>query len=339
MRVFLVPCHICQDTRSINTTNTYSVNGSNSSGFNGKPGGFREYVGTFHAINSIATWWSSTDYSYYGAWSWEIDSDFLLGIYLTQNDGKYGNKGEGYSVRCIKNESKAENLDDNSKVKNILNEEKTNDSKINLNETNIKDNNPNIEVIDGTRAVKIGTQIWSVENLNLDKFRNGDIILQANSESDWITAGENKQPAWCYYNNDLSNGSIYGRIYNFFAVADSRGLCPASWHVPTDEEWNSLTEFLGGNTIAGSKMKEIGIKNWNSPNEDANNSSGFTGLPGGYRNRGGNFMYIGTNGFWWTAPLESTYIRFIRNLNNRSEYLTRTSVLSSYGMHVRCVKD
>ena len=95
------------------------------------------------------------------------------------------------------------------------------------------------------KEVKIGQQVWTTENLNVDKFRNGEIIPEAKSEEEWIEAGDNKKPAWCYYNNDPSNGTKYGKLYNWYAVNDPRGLAPEGWHIPSDKEWDVLTNYLG----------------------------------------------------------------------------------------------
>jgi uncharacterized protein (TIGR02145 family) len=101
------------------------------------------------------------------------------------------------------------------------------------------------------KTVVIGSQTWMAENLNVSKFRNGDLIPEAKTKEDWEQAGKNKQPAWCYYNNDPTNSAKFGILYNWYAVNDPRGLSPAGYHVPTDAEWTSLTTFLGGVEAAG----------------------------------------------------------------------------------------
>ena len=137
--------------------------------------------------------------------------------------------------------------------------------------------------------IKIGTQIWMSENLNISHFRNGDIIPEAKTAEEWKEARIKKQPAWCYYNNNLENGEIYGKLYNWYAVNDKRGLAPVGFHVPSDDEWTALSDYLGGEDIAGGKLKStIG---WN--NNSATNSSGFSALPGGYRYSNEAFNYIG----------------------------------------------
>jgi len=140
------------------------------------------------------------------------------------------------------------------------------------------------------QTVTIGTQVWMTKNLDVSTFRNGDPIPQAKTDEEWVKAGDNKQPAWCYYENDPANGAKYGKLYNWYAVSDSRGLAPVGYHVPSDAEWTLLTDYLGGEEKAGDKMKSK--QGWA---EDGNgtNSSGFSGLPGGNRNSNGSFDLIG----------------------------------------------
>lgn len=105
------------------------------------------------------------------------------------------------------------------------------------------------------KTVKIGTQTWMAENLNVDRFRNGDLIPQAKSDEEWKAAGENGKPAWCFYDNNPKNGEKFGKLYNWYTVSDPRGLAPKGWHIPSDKEWTVLTEYLGGGEKAGAKMK------------------------------------------------------------------------------------
>ena len=143
-------------------------------------------------------------------------------------------------------------------------------------------------------TVKIGNQKWTTKNLEVTKYRNGDEIPYVEDATEWakLTTG-----AWCYYQNKTSNGTIYGKLYNLFAVMDKRGLAPQGFHIPTDAEWTILSDFLGGTDIAGGKLKEKGIVHWKSPNTGATNSSGFTAVPGGYRYSGGNFGFLGNYEF------------------------------------------
>ena len=165
----------------------------------------------------------------------------------------------------------------------------------------ITDNNT-VTDIDGNtyNVVQIGAQLWTTENLTVSKYRNGDEIPQVNNYDEWnnLTTG-----AWCYYENSITNGAIYGKLYNWYALNDPRGLAPEGFKIPSDEEWNILINFLGGKDVAGGKMKPKGKKIWKNPNKDASNSSGFTGLPGGGRY---NYdQYLGYGGNWWTSTENS----------------------------------
>ena len=187
------------------------------------------------------------------------------------------------------------------------------------------------------QTVTIGSQTWTVLNLDVATFRNGDPITQAKTNEDWEAAGVNKQPAWCYYDNDPKNGTKYGKLYNWYAVNDSRGLAPAGYHIPTDEEWTLLSTFLGGEDVAGKKMKST--SGWN---DDGNgtNSSGFSGLPGGCRNYySGLFFNVGKFGNWWSASENYESVAWDRVLNSGDSNLFRFSYYKSYGFSVRCVRD
>jgi uncharacterized protein (TIGR02145 family) len=192
--------------------------------------------------------------------------------------------------------------------------------------------------INGTvyKTVVIGEQLWMSENLSVDKFRNGDLIPEAKTDAEWKRAGENKQPAWCYYQNDPKNGTIYGKLYNWFAVNDPRGLAPEGWHVPTDAEWGVLSNFLGGDEIAGKKMKSS--SGW-SENGNGDYSSGFSGLPGGDRYANGDFGNVGNYGCWWSSTEHSTFLAYSRNLLHESGYLLRYYSEKGKGLSVRCLRD
>jgi uncharacterized protein (TIGR02145 family) len=146
-----------------------------------------------------------------------------------------------------------------------------------------------------SQTVTIGTQVWMTKNLDVATFRNGDPIPQAKTNEEWQKAAENQQPAWCYYNNDPANGAKYGKLYNWYAVNDSRGLAPEGWHVPSDAEWTSLWKLISQNQI---KLKST--SGWNN-NGNGTNESGFSGLPGGNRNFDGNFYGIGEVGDLWSS--------------------------------------
>jgi len=189
-------------------------------------------------------------------------------------------------------------------------------------------------------SVKIGNQVWMKMNLNVDKFRNGDPIPEVRDAAAWQAAGEAKKPAWSYYENDPANGAKYGKLYNWYTVTDPRGLCPSGWHVPSDAEWTVLTEHLGGRQSAGMKMKST--SGW-EPDEgksgNGSNESGFSGLPGGYRDYFGNFSYIGRFGFWWSSSEYSTHVAWPRGLNHLDGSVYRNFYGKHFGFSVRCLRD
>ena len=202
------------------------------------------------------------------------------------------------------------------------------------------------ELIPYYKSVRIGDQLWMTRNLDVDRFRNGDLIPHVKSDEEWIKAGENGQPAWCYYDNDPENGKKYGKLYNWFAVNDLRGLAPEGWHVPADEEWTILTEFLGGK-IAGGSMKSIeDWEKWSDEfgrprNGNGSNSSSFNGLPGGSRGSDGKFHNVKHEAFFWSASSKNDSIAFYRNLFTKKEVLFNTNFvnfLKSGGSSVRCCK-
>jgi uncharacterized protein (TIGR02145 family) len=187
------------------------------------------------------------------------------------------------------------------------------------------------------KSIKIGTQIWSVKNLDVAYFRNGDPIPEVKTNEEWKKAGENKQPAWCYYNNDPANGKKYGKLYNWYAVNDKRGLAPAGWHIPSDKEWQKLVDYLGGKEAADGKMKSTSY--WESPNNGATNSSGFTGLPAGYRYYNGPFDNIGYFGYFWSSTEYTTGTAWYSGLHYNNSDAGRNNVSKENGFSVRCVRD
>ena len=221
------------------------------------------------------------------------------------------------------------------------------------------------------KSVKIGTQTWMAENFNASTFRNGDPIPEAKTKEDWEQAGKEGKPAWCFYENDPKNGAKYGKLYNWYAVNDPRGLAPVGWHIPTDVEWTTLENYLGDD--AGKKMKSTSgwqnweeditcsnCKNWNAEyrrktacnvckdtrvsgkktnSGNGTKSSGFSGLPGGYRNHFGNFYRIGNYGYWWSASEDGTNYAYNRGLSSYGGYLFRPNDDKEEGLSVRCLRD
>jgi uncharacterized protein (TIGR02145 family) len=190
------------------------------------------------------------------------------------------------------------------------------------------------------KTIVIGAQEWMAENLKTSIYRNGDAIANVtdNNWSGLITG------AWCYYNNDSQYDCPYGKLYNWYAVDDSRNLCPTGWHVPTDAEWTTLTDFLGGLGVAGGKLKSTGLQYWISPNQFvATNESGFSGLPGGYLDFSFNnnrvFAAVGRLGCWWSSTEKSTTGAWFLDLIYSSGGASRSYGPKRAGFSVRCLRD
>jgi len=191
--------------------------------------------------------------------------------------------------------------------------------------------------------VKIGTQIWTTKNLEVSTFRNGEAIPEIKNRDEWEKAGNNKQPAWCYYDNDPKNGKKYGKLYNWYAVNDSRGLAPKGYHIPSDAEWTVLTDFLGGEDKAGKKMKsKTGWQGWQKNGKksgNGTNSSGFNGLPVGNRYGMGPFFNVGNYGLWWSSTEHDAGNAWYRNLYSNSGVVNRSVNDREVGLSVRCLRD
>jgi uncharacterized protein (TIGR02145 family) len=193
--------------------------------------------------------------------------------------------------------------------------------------------------------VKIGNQIWMSKNLDVSTFRNGEPIPQAKNKDEWLNASKSKSPVWCYYDFDENNGKKYGKLYNWYAVIDPRGLAPKGYHVPSNDEWKELIEFLGGENIAGKKMKSI--EGWKSSNDNflGDNSSGFSCLPGGHCSGMSimmNFNNIGKEGYWWTTTIyeeEKAWKRIIYYDKNKVSTNSKWDLESDFGCSVRCIKE
>jgi uncharacterized protein (TIGR02145 family) len=197
--------------------------------------------------------------------------------------------------------------------------------------------------IDGNvyQGIQIGMQCWMQSNLKVSKYRNGDNIPTGLSNSAWqnTTSG-----AFAIYNNDPVNDGLYGKLYNHYAVTDSRGLCPAGWHVPSDGEWTTLENHLGGSSVAGGALRSTALQptpgGWNSPSTGATNSSGFTALPGGFRTNNGNFGLMSDNGYWWSSSVSSVSDAWYRDLyGTTSGSVYRGTGNRATGFSVRCCRD
>ena len=183
------------------------------------------------------------------------------------------------------------------------------------------------------QTVTIGTQVWTSQNLDVATYRNGDSIPQVQDKNAWRNL---KTGAWCYYANDASNGTKYGKLYNLYAVNDRRGLAPKGFHIPSDAEWTVLTDYLGGAAAAGSKMKSS--FGWDS-NGNGTNSSGFAGFPGAYRDYDGTFYGVGRGGDWWSATENNSYSAWYRSLRSSGGCVDRSSCSELVAFSVRCLGD
>jgi uncharacterized protein (TIGR02145 family) len=193
------------------------------------------------------------------------------------------------------------------------------------------------------KTVKIGDQVWMANNLDVSKFRNGDPIPEVKTAEECLKAGAAGKPAWCYYNNDPDNGKKYGKLYNWYAVNDPRGLAPKGWHVPEIKDWKKLINYLGGENVAGTKMKST--DNWDKDG-NGTNSSGFAGLPGGRVNCFGTFSGYTTEGNWWSAT-ETIYSKGDKPIHHANSFILdysyggieTSSDCKESAYSVRCIKD
>jgi uncharacterized protein (TIGR02145 family) len=237
-----------------------------------------------------------------GSWwsTTEITDNSAWALLIDKGNGVGGvpfDEMLGFSVRCMKNS-------ESQVIHNI-----------------IKDND-----------LIIGEQIWMTENLNVSTFRNGDLIQEAKTDQEWKSAAENMQPAWCYSEN--SNGKQFAKLYNYYAITDPRGLAPFGWHIPSDYEWTVLTDYLGGSTKAGLKMKSR--ERWSSEDKQDfyTNESGFSAQPCGRRIFNGIFDRVDDSGYWWSSSSANAW-----NIGFYSSFVSPQAQDSGNGCSVRCIKD
>ncbi len=209
---------------------------------------------------------------------------------------------------------------------------------VNFATTGVKDIDGNIY-----ETVVIGNQTWMAENLKTSHYHSGDIIPNVTNQGDW---NELFSGAWAYYDHQSSNEAVYGKLYNWFAVEDFRGLCPPSWRVPSQEDWTILSDHLGGENVAGGKMKATGTEYWLSPNTGATNDSGFTGLPGGTRirndatGRENFFREMSVAGHWWSSTRHNTLGgAYAFDLTKSNAKLDSELELMRDGLSVRCMRN
>lgn len=198
--------------------------------------------------------------------------------------------------------------------------------------TQLADNDGNVY-----NTVTIGSQVWMAENLRTSKYRNGVAIEFPGSDNDgWYN---NSTGAYAWYDNDAGNKTVYGALYKWTAVHNPAGLCPAGWHVPSDGDWTLLSDYLGGEGVAGGKLKETSMQHWFSPNGDATDAFGYTARPGGSRSEYGVYANQGYFGYWWSSTQYNQGNGWARVMNSNDGSLVRQYTNKGFGYSVRCVKD
>lgn len=186
-------------------------------------------------------------------------------------------------------------------------------------------------------SITIGNQVWATKNLNVSNFKNGDPIPIIESTEEWEIAGKEGKPACCSIDNNAENDINYGKLYNWYAVNDPRGIAPKGWHIPNDEEWSILSNFLGGDEVAGAKMKSA--DGWKG-NGNGTNESGFSAIPCGFRTLEGKLKNDKGEGcLWWSANEDGIKMAYYSALGYTYSKLFRSSHFKRNGMSVRCLKD
>jgi uncharacterized protein (TIGR02145 family) len=249
--------------------------------------------------------------------------------------GTIQNVGNNQDLKVVFTPADVENYNSSSKT-------------VQINVTNTPIYNPSITFgsvtdIDGNiyKTVTIGTQTWTAENLRTTHYRNGDSIPTTYPRIRSITGDYPADYQWIYSENNVA---LYGLLYTWYAVTDSRSICPIGWHIPTDTEWTILSNYLGGESVAGYKLKETSFTHWSNPFLDyspipATNETGFTALPGGDRSESGSFQNMGDAGYWWSATDVTVWEAWYRVLSRNSSGISRSSFHKRYGYSVRCIKD
>lgn len=190
------------------------------------------------------------------------------------------------------------------------------------------------------KTIVIGNKEWMAENLKTGIYRNGEAIPTNFDDVDWENTLITQQGAWTWFENDSANECPFGKLYNWYAATDARKVCPVGWHVPSIEEWISLANSLGGEDVAGGKMKTIGFNYWQSPNELADNESGFSGLPAGSRDVDGSFINSDLRGIFWSSSEADAEYSFSKTLSyNFSSFSTDETGYKQSGFSIRCARD
>jgi uncharacterized protein (TIGR02145 family) len=186
--------------------------------------------------------------------------------------------------------------------------------------------------------VTIGKQVWMRDNLNVSHYRNGDPIRHARTSEEWLDASAKGQGAWCYYKNDPANEKKYGRLYNWYAVNDPRGLAPTGWHLPTNEDWKNVATVLAG-ASATEEIKSSATSIWRYPALAVDNTIHFHAEAGGLREAGDTFRFIGENAFLWSSSEHSPALAGNVQFSFQNSIINLTSQDKKTGAAVRCIKD
>ena len=321
----------------------------NSSGFTGLPGGDRTYLGSFGNIGLYGHWWSSSE---------DVDPSYALRQLMRYDSvslfrGEYRKEG-GFSVRFIKDQvctpscgawsytytawsawdTCAAGTQSRTRTANGTRTCILADCSTNIETSSNIESESQACIIGSCSDVTIGSQIWTGCNLNVSTYRNGDPIPEVTDQSTWnsLTTG-----AWCYYNNDTVNGPVYGKLYNWYAVNDPRGLAPIGYHIPTNVEYNTLISYLGGVLVAGGPLKEAGTSHWDSPNTGATNTTGFKMLGTGRRIT--SFSLLKQFGYLWTSIQSSSVNSYVFVVSSTQTNGTVGQREKFAGLSVRLIKD
>lgn len=199
-----------------------------------------------------------------------------------------------------------------------------------------KEETTTVKDIDGNvyNIIQIGDQFWLKENLKVTKYRNGESIPAVEDSTAWAELSSGGR---CIYDNSNENNNVYGTLYNWYAVNDARGLCPTGWHVPSDDEWSDLVEGLGGEFVAGGKMKTTTL--WEAPNVGATNESGFSALPAGTRSSNSLYVEKGYTGTWWSSTSDSENVGISYHIDRSFPNIGRNFNNKKAGYSIRCTKD
>jgi len=327
--------------------NSPNTGATNSSGFTGLPGGYPHANGYFYGLGAYGYWWSSTEYSPTNAW---LRSLFFLSTSVTPGAN---DKGYGYSVRCMR--------DDIPPITYQLTlEAEPSDAGTVSGEGQYEAG----EDVNISATANLGWEFvnWTDDDGIVSDLANytytmpaQDITITANFIEDQggfncgatlidPRDGQSYATVQIGDDNDEANCDIYGGLYQwdemmgYSTTPGMQGICPEDWHLPTDDEWTAITTYLGGESVAGGKMKETGTTHWNSPNTGATNSSGFTALPGGNRFGIGVFLQLGNESNFWSSTIFSTYYPWFRTLSYDSPTVYRDNTPTSFGFSVRCMR-